>query len=162
MVINALPDTTIINNAGQLSAAEAGASYQWLDCDNGLSPIAGATAQSFSPTVSGNYALAISANGCSDTSACRNVLIVGLEVQAQGAYRLYPNPSQGRIYLEAGQAQEAIQVELFDALGRRHWSYALPAQNRYELQLPELAGAYFLRLQNQAGQVQVWKIIKAD
>lgn len=52
-----------------LTAAASGAGYAWLDC-NGFTPIAGQTSQSFTATLPGNYAVAISQNGCIDTSAC--------------------------------------------------------------------------------------------
>jgi hypothetical protein len=44
--------------------------YQWLDCDNGNVEIEGATAQSFTPSESGNYAVEITDNGCKTISDC--------------------------------------------------------------------------------------------
>ena len=61
---------------GTLNAVASTATYQWLDCDNNYSVIDGATDRFFTPTTTGNYAVIITENGCSDTSDCKNVSIV--------------------------------------------------------------------------------------
>ena len=67
-------NTEVTLENGTLTATTGGAEYQWLDCDDNFSPIEGETAQSFTPTVSGNYAVEITENGtCVDTSACYTV-----------------------------------------------------------------------------------------
>jgi hypothetical protein len=72
-------DLTITNIDATLTSNEAGAQYQWLDCDNGNAIVTGETNQSYSPTVTGNYAVAITVGNCSDTSACELVDFTGLE-----------------------------------------------------------------------------------
>lgn len=53
-------NNTINTNGNVLTASEAGATaYQWIDCNNNNTPIAGATSQSFTATASGNYAVII-------------------------------------------------------------------------------------------------------
>ena len=60
-----------------LTATAAGAEYQWLDCDNNFNPIEGETSQSFTPEVTGNYAVEITENViCSATSECYFVEII--------------------------------------------------------------------------------------
>lgn len=65
-------DTTIslTNSDSTLSVAVAGVTYQWLDCNNGNSPIANETNQDFTPTSSGSYAVEVTANGCTVISNC--------------------------------------------------------------------------------------------
>jgi gliding motility-associated-like protein len=72
LTINPLPDTTVTLDNNILSAVHTGAQYQWIDCENGNTPIAGATQQSFAPTgVKGSYAVQITtAEGCTLTSDC--------------------------------------------------------------------------------------------
>jgi PKD repeat protein len=65
-------DISVIQNPYTLNAAEIGASYQWLDCNNGNAIIPGETNQTYIPASSGNYAVVVSKNGCTDTSACVN------------------------------------------------------------------------------------------
>jgi hypothetical protein len=67
------------NNSGILMAViQAGAAYQWINCDNNNTPITGATGSAFTPTVSGNYALMVTIGDCSDTSDCQYVLVCNL------------------------------------------------------------------------------------
>jgi hypothetical protein len=63
-------DTTLTTDGPQLTANATGVDYQWLDCDNGELPIDGADQQSYTPTTAGNYAVLLSAGGCSEQSAC--------------------------------------------------------------------------------------------
>jgi Leucine-rich repeat (LRR) protein len=75
-----VPFSTNVSQSGVvLTAAQAGASYQWLDCDNNYAIIGGATDQSFTPAVTGNYSVEITTSACSDTSACYSVSYLGLE-----------------------------------------------------------------------------------
>jgi hypothetical protein len=64
-----------INNAvtqvgSLLTADQSGATYQWLDCDNNYAVINGETNQSYTPAITGNYAVEVTLNGCVDTSTC--------------------------------------------------------------------------------------------
>ncbi|MDR2008900.1 MAG: hypothetical protein LBQ22_00260, partial [Bacteroidales bacterium] len=64
---------TLEGNA--LSAVAENAQYQWLDCNNDYSEIEGATDRIFSPVQSGDYAVEITQNDCTDISECQNVII---------------------------------------------------------------------------------------
>ncbi len=66
-VTTTLASTTIMANA-------AGLTYQWIDCSNNVIIVA-ETNQSFTATVTGDYAVIIANGTCSDTSACVNVLV---------------------------------------------------------------------------------------
>lgn len=88
-----MPDATIGQRGDTLITQLAGASYPWLDCDNG-NAIAGANAQTFVPSASGRYALVIDLNGCVDTSACQDLVLTTITETKTNMYRLYPNPSQ--------------------------------------------------------------------
>lgn len=63
-------NTTVFSNLNSLQAEQAGASYQWLDCDNNYSIINGETSQNFSTPNSGSFAVEIELDGCVDTSDC--------------------------------------------------------------------------------------------
>ena len=54
------------------------ATYQCLDCDNSMSIIAGETNQSLTALSNGNYAVEVTANCCTDTSACVTITTVGI------------------------------------------------------------------------------------
>jgi uncharacterized repeat protein (TIGR03803 family) len=95
--IDASPNVAITQNSGVLTANQNGAAYQWIDC-NTNTPIAGENNQSFTATTTGNYAVEITANNCTDTSACISVLVntVGLlEPTNANSFTIFPNPTSG-------------------------------------------------------------------
>ncbi|MFT7156076.1 MAG: hypothetical protein ACI8Q1_001080 [Parvicella sp.] len=66
-------DLSLTINGNTLSSNETSATYAWLDCDNGFTVISGATNQTYSPAIDGNYSCKIT-NGCrTDTSACQYI-----------------------------------------------------------------------------------------
>ena len=69
-------DNGITNSSPALMANATGAAYQWLDCDNNYSLIAGETNQSFTATANGSYAVEVTQNNCRDTSNCELVTLV--------------------------------------------------------------------------------------
>lgn len=111
--------STAVSTAGDtLTAQEPDASYQWLDCANGLAPISGAEGQTFAPTQSGDYAVVITTLGCSDTSACYTMATTSLSQSLAQALRVYPNPSGGQVTLAPGQRYRRVELTLLDATGR--------------------------------------------
>jgi len=95
ITVNAVPDAGVTDNSPTLTADQAGATYQWIDCDNGNDPIAGETNQSFTATASGNYAVIVTLNGCSETSTCFPVTVTGIATSQNNSavLTIYPNPA---------------------------------------------------------------------
>ncbi len=62
-----------------LTADQNNATYQWIDCDNNNAPISGETNQSYTPTVTGNYAVEVTVNGCTSVSECILVDFTGVD-----------------------------------------------------------------------------------
>ena len=74
--------------------------YQWIDCDLN-EPIQGADESAYTPTENGSYAVIITEENCSDTSACFEINNVGLEeYNASPQVNVYPNPNNGVFYLD--------------------------------------------------------------
>jgi len=92
-------DTSLSVFSPNINANVFGAVYQWLDCNNNFAPIVGENNQSFIATNSGSYAVEISANGCTDTSRCVQIVGVGVKELKQQSYTIAPNPSKGITYL---------------------------------------------------------------
>lgn len=90
-------ETGVTATGTTLTADAVGVTYQWLDCDNGNAPIAGATSASYTPSVTGNYAVQITDNGCTDVSACILVDFTGIEELAN------PNKTLLKIVDETGR-----------------------------------------------------------
>jgi hypothetical protein len=78
-----------------LTADAIGATYQWLDCDKGNSPISGKTTRSFTPTLPGNYAVEVTENNCKTTSNCYLVKWDNIGAISNTNFNIIPNPSAG-------------------------------------------------------------------
>lgn len=98
------------NNAGTLMAVEqAGASYQWIDCANNNEPIDDATGVTFTPTVSGNYAVIISLeNGCTETSDCTYVCALTDAVTLNGTTLTAAQENASYQWIDCGNNNEPI------------------------------------------------------
>ena len=97
-------DTSVTQNQATLTANATGALYQWLDCNNGNSLLAGETNQSFTATQNGSYAVEVTQNSCVDTSACYAVTTVGiLENTFNHEIIVYPNPTYGIVKVDLGK-----------------------------------------------------------
>lgn len=139
--------TTVGVNGIQLTSNQAAATYQWINC-NGNAPVAGATSQSFTPSANGQYAVIITRQGCTDTSACVTVNSVGLEDLGAIDAKIFPNPVSDILHVDLGQALELDKVYVTDALGRIVAN--LGRMNAQHIQVDlgnESRGVYFLSLE---------------
>lgn len=109
--------TTVAQHA--ITANAAGATYKWINC-NGNVVIAGATAQSYTATQNGSYAVIVTKNGCSDTSAC--VAISGItgidEISKDRNFTIYPNPATDQITVKVNRDLLGSAYTISDQSGR--------------------------------------------
>lgn len=119
-VFDALAAPVITNTDNVLSVTTVtGLSYQWMK--DGVS-IDGATANSFSPTESGNYSVVINnTNNCSATSVAEEVIITGIEDKLYTlAVNVYPVPSSDYVYLEFDETlRKGTKVQMVDNSGKQ-------------------------------------------
>jgi hypothetical protein len=141
--------TTVTQAGPSLTADQAGATYQWLDCNNNNAPISGATNQTYIATANGDYAVEINLSGCLDTSACINVVSVGLNApeQTKVDFKVYPNPTKGGITIAIqGNTFNQERLRIFDMSGKIVRD-VLVNGNFLEVDLHGLnSGVYFLDL----------------
>ena len=98
--------TFVVNNLGQ--------TYQWIDCTTG-EELVGETSHNFTPTYGSDFAVIITENGCSDTSACLNST-VGITEIGMKSLTLYPNPTDGLLFIDF--KGDIKKIEVLDMLGR--------------------------------------------
>ena len=112
-------DNSVTVLDGTITASLPDGNYQWIDCDNNNASIAGETGQSFTPSVSGNYAVMIALIGCTTvTSECSNITVVATEeVWFSNQLEVMPNPTNGEIRLGFG-VLENVNVRIMDLTGR--------------------------------------------
>lgn len=141
--------TTVNNgatiNGHTLTATQSGAQYQWVDCNNGFAPVVGATAQSFSPATDGSYAVIVTVNNCTDTSACLIYSTAGIEESANFVSSVYPNPTTGMITVQLHTAVSSMTVT--DVTGRIVRAFAEQSASAVSIDLnKEAKGVYFLNV----------------
>lgn len=84
-------DNTVTQTATNLMANENSGTYQWYDCDTDTE-IIGEVNQTFSPTINGNYAVAVSNGSCSEISSCINFTVLSTVEFSSEELKVYPNP----------------------------------------------------------------------
>ncbi len=150
VIINGL-DVTTLETGGTITATATGLVYQWIDCsDNSL--VAGETSQTFTPTVTGDYAVIITDGNCSDTSACTNVIVNGLgEIGIDLGITIAPNPSAGKFSVTFNENINA-KISIYDSKGGLVRSYELVQENSLEINIDEAkAGVYLMKIQTSEG-----------
>jgi surface protein len=112
-------EATATNNGDNTISASTGVSYQWIDCNNGNAPIAGATAQTFTATQTGSYAVIVTdTDNCESTSACVSITIttVGIENSSLNSLSIYPNPTAGIVTLS--NVAVGSEIKILDISGK--------------------------------------------
>ena len=154
-------DTAVMVNGFTLTANAAGATYQWLDCNNGNAPIPGETNQVFNPSGNGDYAVQITQNGCTATSACYNITGVGINNMAfASSILLHPNPSTGKLQLDLGENYANVQIQISNTNGQLVFDQNYDQANQLNLNLTNLvAGVYFVAIHTE-NKSAILKLIK--
>lgn len=96
-------DVNVTVNGISLSSDQAGAGYQWLDCNIGNSAISNETNQVFQATQNGSYAVEVSVGMCKDTSNCVDISTIGIKEEKVGLLKVYPNPNKGAFFVQSNQ-----------------------------------------------------------
>ncbi|TND06967.1 MAG: hypothetical protein FD123_3431 [Bacteroidetes bacterium] len=129
-----------------ITASASGATYQWINCA-GNTPIAGATSQSYTATANGNYAVIVTQNSCTDTSACQNVNSIGMMENTFGSnLNLYPNPSKGEFFVDLGGTYSDVVITISDVAGRVIYTQNSVSANIIPVNLDAPAGLYIITL----------------
>ncbi len=152
VTINALPMAMISQAGNVLSVMEvANATYQWLLEGQ---PITNATGINYTALVNGNYSVRVTLNGCNAISNTINVQVTSIANKLDASVKVYPNPSNGIVYLETENLGD-VQISVTDALGRTVISQRAE-QTKTAIHLPK--GLYFVRVQNREG-MSIQKVV---
>lgn len=154
-------DKTITQDASSLTSNQAGANYQWIDCNNSNTPIPGAVDQIYTPTVTGNYAVQVTKNNCTKTSNCTAFNLLGIGDFQLKNIRVFPSPAKDNITILGHENETAdLNIELFSITGKKIFKKNI-SSNNHVLSLKSLsAGVYLLDITTLDGAKKVFKIIK--
>lgn len=159
LVINTV-DTSVSVNSPVLTANATSATYQWLDCGNGFSPIAGESNQSFTASVNGDYAVVVTQNGCTDTSSCHSITNVGLVENQLELIRAYPNPTSGNLSVNLGQRCVDVSSLVTNTLGQAIGYQSMGDVDKFHLSIDGPAGIYCVEIKSGTAHLAWLKVIK--
>jgi len=154
-------DTSVTDSSASLTANATGATYQWIDCATML-PISGELNQTYTPLANGSHAVAVTQNGCTDTSSCYNTTITGVhENTGKAMLVVYPNPASGifTLRIAAGKyASGSLMLVIYNVLGEEIYSSPINS-DRTEIDLSARPnGVYTLHLLS-AQETRMTKLI---
>ena len=158
LVIEDLPSNLNVTlNGGTFTATGSNVTtYNWIDCATNTS-IPNQTAATFTPTISGSYAVVISNNCGSDTSGCEPFEVNGLSDAVLPIINIYPNPSSGIFHVFS--EMEITFIEILDLKGAVIYN-SKPNGNLVTLDLRFQAdGIYILKLRTPKN-VSYFRIVK--
>jgi hypothetical protein len=142
-----------------ISSSQGTATYQWINCSNNTA-IAGATSQSYIATANGSYAVIVTKNGCTDTSACVNITGLGVDDLNFEDVSIYPNPSNGKITVSFNKEVTLKSFVIRDVTGRlvREEKPQTTTGITFDIST-EAQGVYFLNIES-GNTIQSFKLIK--
>jgi hypothetical protein len=112
-------ETSVINVGDSLFAFLEGATYQWFDCSTN-SNVPGATGRGFRPDTSGFFSVIVDNGLCSDTSACQEVIIIGLQDRDldKTNFSLFPNPTKDNFTFSVDRTQLDQRMQILSMQGQ--------------------------------------------
>lgn len=154
-------DTRVTKYPGELVASVSGANYQWLDCNNSFSPVAGANSKIFLPTILGPYALEVRNFGCIDTSACFDVdSYASIDENEKLNLTVYPNPVSDVLIIELNETPTNTSVLILDITGKEVYRSDYMNQNSISINMNGIdKGIYILKVFNEEKEKSI-RIVK--
>ena len=150
-------DNTVTQNASTLTASQSSATYQWSNCDT-ETVIAGATNQSYTPVVNGNYKVEITTGSCTEISTCFAVNTLGVEAFSIDGLKIFPNPVKTVLNIELPQFSKA-ELKIVNINGQVVLKQSIE-ERLTKVKLSALTnGIYFVNLKVD-GKVLTQKIVK--
>ncbi len=147
LTINTTPTATATDNGDATLTAGGTGTYQWIDCSTG-SAIAGATAQTFAPTINGSYAVVVSNGTCSDTSACVVIDYIGIKESTLMSVSVFPNPTNNNVTVIFSATNASIEV--LDAQGKLLQTVNAKSGDQISLANYQ-TGVYFIKVSSTNG-----------
>ncbi|MGB1393148.1 MAG: M28 family peptidase [Flavobacteriaceae bacterium] len=137
-------DNSLTVSPSTLTSNMDNASYQWVDCSTNL-PIPSEVNQSFSPTISGSYAVEVTVGSCTELSACVDFTSLGTDTFKLNTINIYPNPTSSILTIEHS-LNDDLMFELFSIEGKKVLQKVL-TEKRSKLNMSQLSkGTYFVRM----------------
>ncbi len=157
------PDVSMIVAKDTLISNQAGALYQWLDCNAGMGPVAGANGKTFIPQHSGSYAVVVSKLNCTDTSTCFFIQLSAIEdLENLDKYlKIFPNPVGDVLNIEMDLRLEQLSISIINVEGKEMIFEKSYQQSIKSIDLSGLSnGIYIVKAEVAGGGLHYFKIVK--
>jgi hypothetical protein len=144
-----------ITQSGGTLISEYDGNFQWYNCDTQTN-IDGATGPIFEPTDSGNYALIVTFNDCSDTSACENVVVLSTPENGNAHdLLLYPNPGNDLVTISSELlSSAAAYISIYNIQGKLMHTQRSCSSAPCEITTTDLKpGLYMIEINGDKGRV---------
>ena len=150
----------MITSGDVLTVANTSATYQWIDCGTHTA-ISGATGQTYTATVTGNYEVMLTETGCVDTSACNMVTVTGINTYENNqGVSMYPNPASDALFIQTTASFENATIEVYDMIGQKVLVEKVQ-NNLTKISLGSLInGVYQIRVMNNNTLIYQSRVVK--
>jgi PKD repeat protein len=157
--VNPAPDLGVTQAGFTLSANQAGATYQWINCST-MNNIPGETGQAFTPSADGQYAVTVDLNGCIGTSGCSTISGLGGGANDILEFTAYPSPFDDIIRITIPESETGQTLAVYDMSGKLV-HIAVCGQSTFDMNLVHLdPGVYSFELQTKSGLPVILKVVR--
>jgi len=147
-------------SAGKITADASSGTFRWFRFSGDYTLIEGVTTRTYTPTVSGEYAVEVTKNGCTDTSSLISVVVTGIPINDNdNKITVYPNPSNGNVKIVLPNISSKIEIDLKNALGQTILQEVFYGKKEIDLNLQAPKGIYMLVVRNGSQQHVIKKIV---
>lgn len=157
------PNLNVSQNKDSLYADGIAKSYQWFDCENGMSEISGATNRKFIGTKGHSYAVRLTSDSCTLISEC-TTFIGGTGIKSIkaniAAISIYPNPAKTGFTVQ--DIPESGTLRLIDNFGKLSAEYLITAGTSTHSVQELSVGLYQLIFTSEQRQISIGKLVKLD
>lgn len=161
LTINQVSNTSLSLNGSEISTNNSQATYVWLDCKNNFAVIPGETNPTFTGSPGGSYAVQFTENGCVDTSACIDVVPLGIiDSSLEGIWRLSPNPSKGHFTIKGSQIEDELSIKVFNVVGQEVYFKTVENTDEVNINLNVESGLYLVKVVDKKGNRNHFQLVK--